>query len=94
MPVLVVGRERVVVDLDAGEDRDPLVEQVGQQPEDARLRLPAQAEEEQVVLREDAVDDLRDDRVAVADDAGEELFAGPQLADHVAAQLVLDRHGA
>ena len=93
LPVLVIGRDRVVVDLDAGEDGHPLVEQLGQQPEDARLGLAAQAEEEQVVLREDGVDDLRDDRVAVADDAGEQLFAGLELADDVAAQLVLDRHG-
>ena len=29
-------------------------------------------------------------RVAVADDAGEQLLAGLELADHVAAELVLD----
>ena len=44
-------------------------------------------------LDEDAVDDLRDDRVAVADDAGEQLFAGAELVDHVPAELVLDRTG-
>ena len=33
-------------------------------------------------------------RVAVADDAGEQLFAGLELADDVAAELVLDRDGA
>ena len=75
MPVLVDGADRVVVDLDAGQHRHPLVQQVRQHAEDARLGLAAQAEEQQVVLGEDAVDDLRDDAVAVADDAGEQLFA-------------------
>ena len=48
----------------------------GQHAENAGLGLAAKAEEEQVVLGEDAVDDLRDDRFAIADDAGEKLFAG------------------
>jgi hypothetical protein len=53
------------------------------------------------VAREDGVDDLRDDRVVEADDAGEEGFslalaAGRDLAearDEVIAELVLDAAG-
>src|SRR5207248_2786030 len=38
----------------------------------------------------DPVDDLRNDRIAVADDAGEQLLAGLELADDVPPQFVLD----
>ena len=44
-----------------------------------RLRLAAQAEQDEVVARQDRVDDLRDDRVVVADDAGEQRLAGRSL---------------
>ena len=75
LPVLVVGRDRIIVDFGAGQHRHPFIEQVRQHAQDARLGLSAQAEEQQVVLGENAVDDLRDDAVAIADDAGEEFFA-------------------
>ena len=75
-PVFDVGGDRIIVDFDAGEDGNPFIEQVRQHAEDAGFGLAAKAEEEQVVLGEDAVDDLRDDRFAIADDAGEKLFAG------------------
>ena len=81
LPVLVIGATGSSLISTSGEHGHPLIEQLRQQPQDARLRLPAQAEEEHVVLGQDAVDDLRDDAVAVADDAGEELFAGLELAD-------------
>ena len=51
------------------------VEQGGEGAEDARLGLAAEAEEDEVVLGEDGVDDLGDDGVFVADDAGEEGLA-------------------
>ena len=48
------------------------VEQGGEGAEDARLGLAAEAEQDEVVAGEDGVDELGDDGVVVADDAGEE----------------------
>ena len=56
--------------------------------------MAAEAEEEEIVAGEDAVDQLGEDGVAVADDSGEELFAGLELVDDVAAELVFDGAGA
>ena len=70
-------RQRVVVNLAAGHDRNLLVEQIDQAAQDAALRLAAQAEQDEVVPREDGVDELRDDGVVVADDAGEQRARRP-----------------
>ena len=95
-------RERgvgVVAELGAGDVGAVRVEQRGERAEDARLGLAAQAEQDEVVAREDGVDDLRDDRVVVADDAGEERLAFgaagdlAQAGDEVVAELVLDAAG-
>src|SRR5262245_4601147 len=67
------------------------VEQIDQAPQDAALRLSAQSEQDEVVAREDRVDQLRNDGVVVADDAGKQRVAGLQLADQVVADLLLDR---
>ena len=82
--------ERIVVDVAVRHDRDRLVEQLRQSPDQPRLRLAAQAQQHEVVLREDGVGHLRDDRVVVTDDAGKERFAGPQPAREVVTQLALD----
>ena len=86
-------RERIVVDLAAGDDRDLLVEQIDEAAQDAALRLAAQPEQDEVVARQDRVDELRDDRLVVADDARKERLARLQLADQVVADLLLDRCG-
>ena len=67
-----------------------LVEQVDQAARDARLRLAALAEQDDVLAGEDRVLELRDDGLLVADDAGEHLFAVAHLAHQVAAHLLLD----
>ena len=84
----------------AGDVGEMRVEQRGESAQDARLRLAAQAEQDEVVPREDGVDDLRDDGVFVADDAGEErrrlVAAGAgraQAGDEVLAELVFDAAG-
>ena len=59
-------RVRVVVDLGAGDDRHPLVEQVGERADHAGLRLAALAEEDHVVAGEQGVLELRQDGVLVA----------------------------
>ena len=83
--------ERVVVDLAAGDDRHPLVEQVHERADDARLRLAALAEEDDVVAGEQRVRELRHDGVLVTDDAVDERLAREQLAHRVGAELLLDR---
>ena len=71
---------RVVVDLAAGDDRHPLVEQAGERADDAGLRLAALAEEDHVVAGEQGVLELRHDGVLVAEHALEQRLAGGDLA--------------
>ena len=59
-------------------------------PEEARLGLPAQAEQDEIVAREQRVLDLRHDRVLVAHDAVEGVLAGAPEPHEVAPHLVLD----
>ena len=66
---------RVVVDLAAGDDRHPLVEQRGERADHAGLRLAALAEEDHVVAGEQRVLELREDGVLVADHAVDERLA-------------------
>ena len=66
---------RVVVDLAAGDDRHPLVEQVGERADHAGLRLAALAEEDHVVAGDQRVLELREDGVLVADHAVDERLA-------------------
>ena len=76
---------------------DPLVEQRDQRAQEPRLGLAAQAEQDEVVLRQQRVDQLRDDGVVVADDAGEQRFARAKFPNEVVADLLVDapvRHGA
>ena len=63
---------RIVAQLGAGDVGRVGVEQRGERAQDARLRLAAQAEQDEVVARENGVDHLRDDGVVIADDAGKE----------------------
>ena len=84
-------RQRIVVNLAAGNHRDPLVEQIDEAAQDAALGLPAQSEQDEVVPGENGVDELRNDGVVVADDAGKERFSGLQLANEVVADFLLDR---
>ena len=84
-------RQRIVVNLAAGHDGRSLVEQAGERAQDAALGLAAQAEQDEIVARQHRVDDLRDDRVVVADDAGEERAAGAEARDEVLAHFVAHR---
>ncbi len=83
---------RVVVDLAAGDDRHPLVEQLGERADHARLRLAALAEEDHVVTGDERVLELREHGLLVADDAVDELLALGDARDRVGAHLFL--HGA
>ena len=67
--------EGIVVDLTAGDDRHGVVEECDERAQDARLRLSAQPEQNEVVLGQNGVGHLRNDGVLVADHAGEERSA-------------------
>ena len=66
--------KRIVVDFRAGDNRNLLVEQIRQLADNATLRLAAQAEQDQVVPRENRIYQLRDDRFVLADDAGKQFL--------------------
>ena len=85
------GVKWIVVDFAAGHDGDLIVEQTDQAAQDPALRLAAQAQQNEIVPRQDRVDELRHDRVVVADDAGEEPLASLQLANEVVADFLFDR---
>ena len=63
-------RQRIVVNLAAGHDRNGSSSSSVRAAQNAAFRLPAQPEQDEVVARQDGVDDLRDDRFVVPDDAG------------------------
>ena len=82
--------ERVVAQLAAGDDGNGLVEQADQRAQHPRLGLATQPEQDEVVLREQGVDDLRHDRLGIADDAGEDGAPGAEPVNEVAANFVFD----
>ena len=84
-------REGRVVDLAAREGGHLVVEQADEQTRHARFRLPALAEEHDVLAGEDRVLDLREDALLVADDPREDRLAALEPADQVVAQFLLDR---
>ncbi len=85
------GGEGVLGDLDAVEHRRPLVEERGEAAEDPSLRLPALAEEDNVLRGEDGVLKPGQDRLVVPDDPGEEIAVVPEPRDQVEAHLLAHR---
>ncbi len=83
-------RERAVVDLAAREEGNFFVEQRDELPQDAALGLAPQAQQDEVVTRQDGIHELRDDGIGIAHDAREERRAVLEEADQILAQLVLD----
>ena len=83
--------EGVVVDLAPRDHRRRRVEQAGEAAQDPALRLAPQAQQDHVVPRQHGVDELGDDGVVVAHDAGEDGRARLELAQQVAAHLLLHR---
>ena len=81
----------VVVDLAAGNDRHPLVEQAGQGADHAGLRLAPLAEEDHVMAGQEGVLQLREDGLLVAEHAVEQRLAGGDAGNRVGADLLLDR---
>ena len=87
------GGKRIVVDGRSLDDGHPFVEEADEAADEAGLGLAAQPEQQEIVLREDRVGDLGNDRLVVADDAREQRFLGPELGHEVAPHLLLHRGG-
>src|ERR1035437_3354597 len=84
------GMERVVVDFTTGNDGNCGIQQRDERSQDSALGLAAKTQEDEVMFREDGINDLRCDRVFETDDAGKYGFPRIQLAQQVGAHLVLD----
>src|SRR6266404_597309 len=87
------GLERVVVDFAAGDDGHFGVEEIDEAAQDAAFGLAAEAEKNKIVAREQCVDDLRDDGVFVAVDAGKQRFTFFDGAKEIAADFVFHGEG-
>src|SRR5205814_6271159 len=59
--------------------------------ENAALGLAAEPEKDEIVARQDGVDELGDDGFVEPDDAGEQWFACLELPDEIIANFLLDR---
>ena len=92
-PLLRYRSQGVVVHLRVREDGDLRIQEPGHLAEDPALGLTPEAEEDQVLARQDRIDELGDDRIVVSPDAGKELAASPKLGDEVGADLILDGAG-
>ena len=80
--------ERIVVNFGAGNIGHVRIEQGGQHADQTRFGLSAQTEQDEVVPGENGVDYLRNDRIFIADNSGEERFSFLDLADQVGAKLI------
>ena len=88
--VLGDGGVRVVVDLAAGHDGHPLVEERGERPDHAGLALPPLPQEDHVVPSDERVLELREDGVLVTDDAFDEGLACGNTRKRVRPHFFLD----
>ena len=87
-------RVGIVVDLAALDHGDVFVQQGDQGSNQPALRLAALTEEDDVLAGQDRVFHLGNNRSLEADDAGEELLRGFDLAHQVLAHLLLDGEDA
>src|SRR6266481_844818 len=85
--------ERIVIDFAAGDDGHLGVEEVDEPTQDAALGLAAESEKNEIVAREQSVDDLRNDGVFVAVDARKQRFAFFDGAKEIAADFVFHGDG-
>src|SRR5262249_750776 len=90
---LADGRQRIVVDLAAGERRHLVVQEPHEKPRHAGLGLAALAEEDDVLAAQHRVLDLRHHALLVPDDTREERLSALEPGDQVVPHLLLDRPG-
>ena len=84
------GKERIVVDFAARDTGHLRVQKFSESSQDAALGLPAQPQENEIVLGQESIDDSRHHRILVADDAREEFLATGEFSNQIVAQLILD----
>src|SRR5581483_2450270 len=87
------GLQRIVADLATGDRGHLVVEELDEVAHDARLRLSALAQKDDVVAGEDRVLDGGYDGVVVTDDSLEDGLPRPDLLQEVFTQFVPDRAG-
>src|SRR6266850_2123883 len=73
--------KRIVVNFRTGNYRKAFIQQFSQLADYPAFRLAAQTEQNEVVSRQDGVDQLRDNGVVVANDSGKKLFPRAQFRD-------------
>ncbi len=78
----------IVANLAPGDVRHRFVQQRGQQADDARLGLPAQPQQNEVVPRQQRVHDLRDNGFLKTDDARKQRLFALQLTNQVLTNFV------
>src|SRR6185437_12580582 len=83
------GAVRIVVDFAAVDYGDFVVEKTDELAQNTRFRLTAEAQQNKVMPRKNRVDDLRDHRIVIAANSGEEFIARAQFAQEILAKLVL-----
>jgi hypothetical protein len=83
--------ERVVVDLAPGDRRRPLIEQPGERADQARLALAALAQQDHIVTGDDGPLQVRQNRLAEADDPGERVLARAHAGQQVPPDFLLYR---
>ena len=84
-------RVRVVVNFAPGDCGHVRVHEVYEAAKNARLGLAAKTEQDEMMLRKDGVDDLRNHGVVVAVYAGEERVALLHLAEQILTHFLPDR---
>jgi hypothetical protein len=80
--------EWIVVDLAPRDDGDPLVQETGELPQQATLGLAPEAQQDEVVPGQEGVDDLGENGVFVANDAGEQRLLRLQPLEEIAADFL------
>src|SRR5579884_170271 len=81
----------IIVDLATGNDRHFLIQQADKRARHAGLCLPALAQENDVLARENGVFNLRNNGLFIADNAGEKFFPIPNLLYQVFSHFLLNR---
>ena len=81
---------RIIVDFRTGNDRNLIVEKICKLANDAALCLATQAQQNQIVPREDRIDELRNNRLVIANNAGKQFLAPLEFANQIRAHLVFD----
>ena len=84
------GCHGVIVDFASRYHRNLCVEEVDERPEKTRLRLAPKTEDDEVVLREQGIDHLWNDRFVVPDDSRKQHFARLEFGHQVVAKLLFD----